>query len=191
MSHLYILTTESKTGLHKVGIHTGSQSSLVKRYSTALPDLVVELFVKTKNAREVEKVVLDTFKESRVKNFKGNVSEWVKTPLVGLLEVVIFNVKWVKKQDTKITKVAKSVSSGTRSLSVSCDQLKALLDGGASVERPLVFEILRGMRYEDLAKTFTIKYIKKIATILEYTVKGKNKGEMVAELATSCGVSSA
>lgn len=97
---LYILSTPEyeKSGIFKVGIHSGTVTRLISRYITSLPNLDVKLFVllSDEKSKRIEKEVKAHFLPKRVSNINGNNSEWFQVPLEELCSF-IFSLLNVRK----------------------------------------------------------------------------------------------
>lgn len=79
MSHVYILRDKDRnaTNMVKIGITSDSKEELESRYNTYIPDVKILLYLKCKNAEEVEKKILDIYSKYRVPNNRGNFTEWL------------------------------------------------------------------------------------------------------------------
>ncbi|ARA72094.1 hypothetical protein BNJ_00270 [Kaumoebavirus] len=87
-AHIYIISDKSNEALslYKVGIHTGTEDKLRKRYITSMPGFTVHLFVKA--LPNDEKEILYALTDIRVKNVQNNLSEWVKLDITRLKNFV-------------------------------------------------------------------------------------------------------
>jgi hypothetical protein len=82
MLHLYVFksfnTNTENEDLFKMGHHTGGIKKLRNRYLTPHPNMDVRLFYKTQNAIAIENIIKNRYKQERVLNDNGNLSEWYK-----------------------------------------------------------------------------------------------------------------
>ena len=72
----------------KPGVHKGSQEKLRKRYVTALPDLIILIFIPSREAKLIEKMVLHALADCRQQNDLKNQSEWIQISLEALKNCV-------------------------------------------------------------------------------------------------------
>lgn len=77
MTSIYILTSAFYPGECKIGKYTGSLNELISRYITQLRDVKVHYFITTTHAAEVERQILNCDREFRIKNVRGNYSNWM------------------------------------------------------------------------------------------------------------------
>lgn len=93
MSAIYILSDERhpEDG-YKVGSHTGTINKLKSRYMTTLPKVIIHYFIKCDNAKSVECTFKLMYRNRRVVNNNGNISEWVLAPLCEIFATLLLLV---------------------------------------------------------------------------------------------------
>jgi len=98
---LYILTDPYRIceQVFKVGIHTGSYDQLINRYrTTGIYPIILGWYMPDEEEGQVhatcaENIIKEAFKDYRLKNPKGNLSEWIHYPfdlLVVAVECALF-----------------------------------------------------------------------------------------------------
>ncbi|QGR54393.1 nucleic acid binding protein [Moumouvirus maliensis] len=75
----YIITTKenAKKKNFKIGIHSGTLSSLLKRYTTYFPNPIIYYFHYLDNADDVEIELKHKLFDFRIDNCNGNKTEWI------------------------------------------------------------------------------------------------------------------
>jgi hypothetical protein len=81
MSVIYVLSDSENINRYKVGSHTGKLEKLKSRYITAIPTLVVNYFIETPDAKQIENIFKQIHINRRIKNANENISEWVTMKL--------------------------------------------------------------------------------------------------------------
>ena len=81
--HFYVLSDPNllQKDTFKLGVHKGSQEKLRKRYITAIPNVIILLFIPCTEARVIEKMVLCALGDRRQQNDLKNQSEWIQIPI--------------------------------------------------------------------------------------------------------------
>lgn len=84
-NYLYILTSPVfKTPRFKVGITNAEKRNILDQYSRQLPDAFLILHLEVKDPNSMERTILRKFKDKRVKNGRGNRSEWIEAPFLDI-----------------------------------------------------------------------------------------------------------
>lgn len=91
MLHFYLISTRAQVirGICKFGYHKGTKKQLRKRYITALPQLIICLFLESKYGKVVEFLIKEKFNGARIINSdSGKVSEWIQCDIKLLIAAV-------------------------------------------------------------------------------------------------------
>jgi hypothetical protein len=96
MEAIYVLSDPDsvKQGKYKIGITTRKKELLLRDYTRSRPEVELYLFENCKNSRELEKIILDKFKNYRIKHKTSErFSEWVKLDLNIIIKEIIYQLK--------------------------------------------------------------------------------------------------
>ena len=96
MEAIYVLSDPDsvKQGKYKIGITTRKKELLLRDYTRSRPEVELYLFENCNNSRELEKIILDKFKENRIKHKTSErFSEWVKLDLNIIIKEIIYQLK--------------------------------------------------------------------------------------------------
>ncbi|BCS82490.1 hypothetical protein QLL95_gp0359 [Cotonvirus japonicus] len=80
----YVISTKQKADedTFKIGIHTGTADSLIKRYLTYFPDIIIYYFqYLDEMTGKIERTIKKELYDIRIENINGNRSEWIMMPL--------------------------------------------------------------------------------------------------------------
>jgi len=91
--YLYVLSNGWTSKYYKIGIHGGTLSELITRYITPIPRMIIHLLVQVPCTFDLETYCKDYFENIRVKNVRGNLSEWCESDLDTLLLFIYRNIR--------------------------------------------------------------------------------------------------
>lgn len=87
--HIYVLSNGANVRLsqYKIGVHTGDRAKLLRRYKTSLIDPTVYAFQPCVSPM-VERIILATLDDQRVRDPAGKKTEWIHAPLLDIINAV-------------------------------------------------------------------------------------------------------
>jgi hypothetical protein len=85
---VYILTSASISDRCKVGMYSNTLNDLKNRYVTAIPDVQIHYFIKTRHADSVERAFKETWKQFRIINVNNRLSEWITLPVETAFQIL-------------------------------------------------------------------------------------------------------